>query len=75
MKALDGTPCGLQILLSLACGLRWGRSLAATRLWLGKPPQEEASLWETPQPLQTPVLDLGQPSWPQAAVGLCPLLW
>ena len=30
MNALDGTQCGLQILFSLACGLRWGCSLAAT---------------------------------------------
>ena len=30
MNALDGTQCGLQILLSLVCGLRWGCSFAAT---------------------------------------------
>ena len=30
MNVLDVTQCGLQILLSLVCGLRWGCSLAAT---------------------------------------------
>ena len=31
--------------------------------------------YKTPQPPWTPVLDLGQPSWPQAAVSSCPSLW
>ena len=38
-------------------------------------PWEQASLWKMPQSLQVPVLDLVQPSWPQAAIGMYPSLW
>ena len=37
MNALDGTQGGLRILFSLACGLRWGCSLAATCYGSGSP--------------------------------------
>ena len=67
MNALDGTQCGLQILLSLACGLCWGRSLAATGYGQGSSLRNRCLSGRHLSPCRLPSWILGSP------LGLKPL--
>ena len=61
MNALDGTQCGLQILFSLACGLCWGHSLAATRYGQGSSLRNRCLSGRCLNPCRLPFWILGSP--------------